>query len=67
VDVIYSYSYTLTVITSTRKGTVTREGKPHHENNKTQEEQGGLKKHTIKRDEWRTLEGRSKEEQSRKF
>jgi hypothetical protein len=55
-------------IRSTRKGTVTREGKPHHEKNKTyEEEQDGLKKHTIKRDEWRTLEGRSKEEQLRKI
>jgi hypothetical protein len=54
-------------ITSTRKGTVTREGKPHHGKNKThEEEQGGLKTHTTKRDEWRTLEGRSKEEHSRK-
>jgi hypothetical protein len=36
--------------------------------NKTHEEQGGLnKKHTIKQDEWRTLEDRSKEERSRKF
>jgi hypothetical protein len=34
------------LITSTRKGTVTREGKLHHEKNKTHEGQGGLKKHT---------------------
>jgi hypothetical protein len=60
------------VITSTRKGTVTREGNPHHEKNNTnayilqtkhmKKNKVVLKKHTIKRDEWRTLEGRSKEE-----
>jgi hypothetical protein len=55
------------LITTSRKGTVTSEGKPHHEKNKThEEEQGGLK-NTIKRNEWRTPEGRSIEEQSRKF
>jgi hypothetical protein len=44
-----------------RENHITRKNTTH------EEEPGGLKKHTIKRDEWRTLEGRSKEEQSRKF
>jgi hypothetical protein len=44
-----------------KKNHITRKNKTH------EEEQGGLKKHTIKQDEWRTLEGGSKEELWRKF